>query len=104
MSHWNYRIIRFKDKTCRNGWFYKVCEVYYNDNGEPDGYCDAHIGGETIKECFEEIMTIASDMAKAYLREQDIIGNQPNSNCRGKPKTKHTKSTKKVKPTEPKPV
>lgn len=70
----NYRIIRFRDKTCRNGYYYAVHTVYYDKFGKPKSYGDppASIGGETIKECFEDMIQKLSGMAKPYLKEEDF--------------------------------
>jgi hypothetical protein len=65
---WNYRIVRQRDKTSRNGWWYQVCEVYYNAKGQPESFCAASLAGETIKECFDEWVPILDGMKFAYLR------------------------------------
>ena len=45
---WNYRIIRQDDRIPDDycSWeymepWYSIMEVYYNDQGEPNGWCDA---------------------------------------------------------------
>jgi len=61
---WNYRLVRFK---ARKGHCYKLCEVYYDAAGVPEGYCDAAVAGDTIKECFEDMQMQIEGMRKARL-------------------------------------
>lgn len=80
---WNYRIVRFKDKTCRNGVYYKVQEVCYLRK-RPASCCDISIGGETIKECFEDLQLIIGDMGKAYLKYPEDFNQGPPTKGTGK--------------------
>ena len=56
--YWNNRIVKETIKYLHDGkemveHYYEVSEVYYNDEGEPCGYCRATIGGETFAEAKE---------------------------------------------------
>jgi len=53
MSHWNYRLIKFKEDI-------EICEVYY-EKGRPVAYCEANILGESL----EAIRDILRLMKKA---------------------------------------
>jgi hypothetical protein len=48
-SFWNHRVVLMPDDGLGNKW-YEVQEVYYNDKGEPCGYCNSYVGGETLEE------------------------------------------------------
>lgn len=65
---WDYRIVRQEDKRRRNGVFYEVCEVYYNEHNEPYAFCQADICGDTLKELFmKQIPHLIEGMRRAYL-------------------------------------
>jgi len=52
-SFWNHRVVRIPDPLGEN-WL-EVQEVYYNKKGEPCGYCNSYVGGETMAELEEQI-------------------------------------------------
>lgn len=47
MGTWNYRIV---DRTLENAGdpLFQICEVYYNDKGEPTGFTDACVMAEDV--------------------------------------------------------
>lgn len=63
MSHWNYRVLAFKEE---DETFFQVRDVYYDDEGKPNGYSSvsSNISSDTveglkqnlkrIEECFEK--------------------------------------------------
>jgi hypothetical protein len=53
-SFWNHRVVLMPDDGLGNQW-YEVQEVYYNRQGEPCGYCNSYVGGETLAELEEQI-------------------------------------------------
>jgi hypothetical protein len=53
-SFWNHRVVLMPDDGLGNQW-YEVQEVYYNRKGEPCGYCNSYVGGETMAELEEQI-------------------------------------------------
>lgn len=67
---WNYRILAHKDK---NEWFFEIHEVYYDNNGKPEGYTEngVSVGGESLKgiewtldkmkECVNKPILLAGD-------------------------------------------
>jgi hypothetical protein len=53
-SFWNHRVVLMPNDGTGTRW-YEVQEVYYNRRGEPCGYCNSYIGGETMQELEEQI-------------------------------------------------
>jgi hypothetical protein len=53
-SFWNHRVVLMPDDGLGNQWL-EVQEVYYNRKGEPCGYCNSYVGGETMAELTEQI-------------------------------------------------
>jgi hypothetical protein len=47
-SFWNHRLVRMPDDGLDGDWL-EIQEVYYNDKGEPCGYCNATAGSETME-------------------------------------------------------
>lgn len=70
----NYRIIRFCDTTCRNGYYYEVRRVYCDKFGQPKNYSDtaSAICGDTLQECLSVAAQLLAGMAKPYLKEEDF--------------------------------
>ncbi len=65
MSHWSYRIMHRHDGP--NTW-YELVEVYYDDNGQPNGFSQADAPHGNTPETIRRIM---DDMHKAL--EQPVI-------------------------------
>jgi hypothetical protein len=58
MSHWNYRLMERVSNpgTALEDKDLVLTEVYYDENGVPDGYIDAaHFCGETQEEIFQAL-------------------------------------------------
>ena len=53
-SFWNHRVVLMPDDGTGTQWL-EVQEVYYNRKGEPCGYCNSYVGGETMAELEEQI-------------------------------------------------
>ena len=54
--HWNNRVVEFDDG--QGDKYYEICEVYYDKNDKPIGYCDACFLSETkdgLKEIYERM-------------------------------------------------
>ena len=58
-TYWNYRVVRRTDGTL------SICEVYYDKNDKPDGWCDtADISGAANKaELAEKIEMVRQELA-----------------------------------------
>ena len=52
-TFWNHRVVQSINEF-DEVWF-EVCEVYYNNKGEPCGYCNGYVGGETMVELSEQL-------------------------------------------------
>jgi len=72
--YWNHRVVNRIEENDGEDWFV-VCEVYYNENNQPCGYCDATVGSETM----EELKTTIERITKAYeqpvLTKANFVGN-----------------------------
>jgi hypothetical protein len=47
-SFWNHRVVRMPADGLDEDWL-EIQEVYYNNKGEPCGYCNATAGSETLE-------------------------------------------------------
>ena len=73
---WDYRLVKDgpDDFQCLT-----VAEVYYNEDGEPYGWCDASLIGDDIKEAKEVHRMMAEAFDKPILEANTImeLGAQP---------------------------
>lgn len=70
---WDFRLIQYP----RNEWgelYYEVSEVYYNDAGEPYGYCKAIAGADTIENTALYIKLMQEALTLPPLKTTDITG------------------------------
>lgn len=70
---WNYRVIEHP----RNDWgelWYEVCEVYYNKDGEPMGYCRSTVGSETLDGVRENLTLLGQALSRPVLKLSDFSG------------------------------
>lgn len=63
---WNHRLVNVSDEPTTDPVI-RVCEVYYNEAGQPCGYCDATVQGETFKEALENYKQFACAFEKSVL-------------------------------------
>ena len=52
-TFWNHRVVRSLNEF--NEIWFEISEVYYNQKGEPCGYCNSYVGGENMEELAEQI-------------------------------------------------
>ena len=74
---WNHRVV---DLTSENGgepWL-EIQEVYYNSDGQPCGYCDPTVGGESIDEIQLQIRRFTECLAHPILNAKDDFNNKFN--------------------------
>lgn len=71
LSHWNYRVFRYKTKWKdeknkeHTEISYGVHETYYNSEGEPNGWTkDPIIVGDSISELYKVLGTIKTDITR----------------------------------------
>jgi len=77
--HWNHRVVEM-DNGDGDKW-YEVCEVYYNEDSKPIGYCDACIGSETLEGLKGEIARFSEALTHPVIKAEDLevkYGVQPN--------------------------
>lgn len=60
--YWNYRLMRFSNT--KGEIYYEVCEVYYDENGNPHSWAESHnlLAYETV----EEIKDAYENIEKAF--------------------------------------
>lgn len=56
MSNWNFRILMRMEL---GKMYYFPAEVYYDDNGKPEFWCDAHPGAGNLITLREDLIRIA---------------------------------------------
>jgi len=73
MTYWNYRVVNVEEDP-EGEPFYEVCEVFYDENEDPAGWCKANVCGENL----EEVVACMKMMARAFdydeLQPEDFIG------------------------------
>jgi hypothetical protein len=52
--HWNHRVVNMKKDNGGEDWL-SIQEVYYNEAGEPCGYCDPCLGGDDLSELMTQV-------------------------------------------------
>ena len=68
---WNYRVVEFDDID--EGKYYEIREVYYEDNGELMGHCEATVGGSSIEEIIRVLDAMKSDAHKSIIRQSEFF-------------------------------
>ena len=72
--YWNHRLVNVAKDNGGEDWF-QVSEVFYNDAGEPVGYTDASLSGETMEEVMLTLQRFAEAVKQPILNaETDFIG------------------------------
>jgi hypothetical protein len=74
-SFWNHRVVRMPFDELTDSWL-EVQEVYYNQKGEPCGYCGSYVGGENLAELAEQIERHAKAMALPILDSATDFNNK----------------------------
>jgi len=71
MSTWNFRLL---DVTDDNGGdpYLELCEVYYNDKGDPIGYSEPCTGSETIEGMLDLLRMHSLALNKPVLKKSDF--------------------------------
>jgi hypothetical protein len=80
---WDYRVVRFRGKRgTKDRGFYRVCEVYFNDEGFMDLHCDAVAEGESPAELRKDVRWIVEALGKPVIEASEI---QPYRFPKGEP-------------------
>lgn len=69
---WNYRTVRCTES---DAVFYEIKEVYYNEQGLPNGYCDADLFGETLEELKDVFDMMKLALEKPILDDRTDFSN-----------------------------
>ena len=78
MSHWNYRFVRYFDDEL-NEKILAFCEVHYNDENKPWGFCKTEIYTECSTESDESFVRFVRSAVNQPILdyENHIKGNDP---------------------------
>lgn len=71
--HWNHRLINCPSENGGEDYF-TFKEVFYNNEGKPEGYSDAYFGGEDIDEVQELLARLQNALQQPVLHENDFKG------------------------------
>ena len=66
--NWNFRLVNLGEDG------YCIQEVYYDKDGKPTGYCNAHFEGATLEEIKETARLMLLALDKPVLKPEDFIG------------------------------
>lgn len=69
MSHWNYRAVMFPPLPRGDlSSYFRICEVFYDDDGKPNGWCEADgPGGETVEEINQDLVLMLDALHREVL-------------------------------------
>lgn len=73
MFYWNYRVVNVQDDPEEEP-FYEVCEVFYDQNDEPAGWCKSNACGEDMQILAECLKLMAKALNQPTLEPEDFIG------------------------------
>jgi hypothetical protein len=73
MTYWNYRVVNVEDNPNEDP-FYEVCEVFYDENDDPAGWCKSNICGEDMQTLAECMKLMAKALNQPTLEPEDFIG------------------------------
>jgi len=74
---WSYRLVEFEEEP-KQDTYWRICEVYYNDKGEPGAYCDGakiHLqdtDGDPKKGAEEILERMRKDIQRPILKRSEI--------------------------------
>ena len=74
-SFWNHRVVRMPDDGLGEEWL-EIQEVYYNQKGEPCGYCNPCIGSETLDGVALQVQRFAECLKLPILNATTDFNNQ----------------------------
>lgn len=72
---WNHRIVDLSKDNQGETWF-EIQEVYYNSDGQPCGYCNPCLGGESIDEIQIQIRRFTECLAHPILNAETDFNNK----------------------------
>ncbi len=75
MPAWDYRIIKFdasNDMVYGGEEYFEIVEVFYDDDGKPDGYGNPAIQGTDLLELADRIKLLSAAFEKPILVPEDF--------------------------------
>jgi hypothetical protein len=73
MSSWDYRVVEHGAEGV--GTWYELAEVYYNDDGEIDGWCGVSGPyGDDVADLTEDVNAMAFAVRRPILQIEDLDG------------------------------
>ena len=69
--NWNHRLINCPSENGGEDYF-TFKEVYYSDDGKPEGYSNSFMGGDDIGEVQELLMRLHTALQQPVLHEKDF--------------------------------
>lgn len=73
--HWNIRLVNCPSENGGEDYF-TFKEVFYDDDGNAEGYTNAYLGGDDIGEVQELLMRLHVALQQPVLHESDFQGEQ----------------------------
>lgn len=68
--HWNYRVVEVDNGNDEK--YYEICEVHYDENGKPTGFCEGCVGSETLEGVKRGIARLHEALAQPTLKAEDF--------------------------------
>ena len=73
MTYWNYLVVNVVEEPDDEP-FYEVCEVFYDENDDPAGWCKSNACGEDMQILAECMKLMAKALNQPTLEPHDFIG------------------------------
>jgi len=70
---WNYRVIDLTEQAVDGELLYGIVEVYYDEQGNPEGYTDPFILGDSLQELEESLQMMFKSIQKPTLNPKDFL-------------------------------
>jgi hypothetical protein len=71
--YWNYRVVNVEENPDEEP-FLEVCEVFYDENDDPSGWCKSNACGEDVTVLAECMRKMAEALTQPTLEQTDFIG------------------------------
>jgi hypothetical protein len=71
--YWNHRVVDLTEDNDGEPYF-EIQEVYYNEAGEPCGYCDPCVGGSDLEEIQTQLTRFIDCLEHPVLKKSDFVG------------------------------
>jgi len=71
---WNYRVMDLTDHSPDGELLYGIVEAYYDKQGNPEGYTDPLVLGDSLQELVETLELMHKAVDKPILNPKDFLG------------------------------